>query len=84
MDYELRIDILKELMKEKNLTNEDIAAILDFKVNTVLRYLRGKGRPSPVHLYVLSCKLKIDVLRLMILDPDEIKKIRDLRANNPK
>lgn len=59
MPYKLRIDVLKEIAREKNLSVEELAEIFCVKKDTMRRYLRGKRSPDLVRISIACCRFRL-------------------------
>lgn len=46
----LEIEILKEIIKEKDLSQEKLARVLGVSLNTVIRWFQNKNKPSDLAL----------------------------------
>lgn len=61
---------LRELRKEKNLSQEDLAELLGVSRQAVSKWEQGEGYPEVENLLVLAGKLKISLDRLMGMEID--------------
>lgn len=46
----LELEMLKEIIKEKNLSQEKLARLLGVSLNTVIRWFQNKSKPSDLAL----------------------------------
>ena len=46
----LELEVLKEIIKEKNLSQEKLARALGVSLNTVIRWFQNKSKPSDLAL----------------------------------
>jgi len=46
----LELEMLKEIIKEKNLSQEKLARVLGVSLNTVIRWFQNKSKPSDLAL----------------------------------
>jgi len=46
----LEFEVLKEIIKEKNLSQEKLARALGVSLNTVIRWFQNKSKPSDLDL----------------------------------
>lgn len=72
MPYKLRVDVLKKIAREKNLSVEQLAEIFCVKKDTMQRYLCGKRSPNLVRISIACCRLHLLVGGLAVyVEKDE-------------
>ncbi|MEO6286751.1 MAG: helix-turn-helix transcriptional regulator [Dyadobacter sp.] len=62
----LRLNRIKVLLVEKNLTSKDLAKHMDKTESTVSRWCTNEVQPSVETLYAISVFLKVDIRELLV------------------
>lgn len=68
---------LKNYMKEKNLTNADIAAAFDISIATVMRFKHREGSPSLLHTLKIYAYSSGEISFEDMLSKEDLKKLKN-------
>lgn len=65
MFYILDVEALKRVIREKNLTDDELAEFFNVRKQTVKKYLGGKSQPTIIHLNIFCRKVGIETAELI-------------------